>query len=114
MPKPSDPSQPPPIVAKMTSEEQAVIFPVLGMLRPFKAALLDLGRDPVRTTRQVAEELFGFIPERLAGSMVALDDLTKKHGKDALELIGQEFATERWVGVVSDLSELIKENYTSE
>lgn len=118
-PQPPKPAQEPErqkvpsVVSRMTDEEKAKILPALGMLRPFLPILLKMtkpGRKPI----EIAEELEGYIPDNMAPAMCALSELTRKHGIEAMGLLGSDFMSAEWLLIVHELEKILEEKYKQE
>jgi hypothetical protein len=104
---------PPPIVGKMSEAEKQAIFPALGMLKPFLPRLQKLAGEN-QPDRAVAESLEGYIPDAMAPALAALADLTDVHGVDALALLGPDFQTPRWLGILRELRTVLTIKYGGE
>ncbi len=103
----------PAVVAKMTDDEKKAIFPALGMLRPFLGNLAKMA-EGTRPEAEVAAELEGYIPDSLAGGIMALSDLTKKHGVEALALLGPSFMSPRWMAILGALEKILAAKYATD
>jgi hypothetical protein len=103
----------PTIVAKMTEQEKKDIIPSLGMLRPFLGALHKM-TVPGRSEADIAIELDGYIPDAMAASMMALSNLTDKHGVEALGLLGKPFQTGQWMTILGELKKILANKYSEE
>ena len=103
----------PAVMEKMTEDEKIAIFPALGMLRPFLGALSKMS-EGTRTEPEIAQELEGYIPDNMAPAMVALADLSKRHGVEALALLGPNFQSGRWLTILGELEKILVAKYGEE
>lgn len=95
-PAPSPEDRP---VITLTQEEAAAIAQAVAMLKPYAAQLVELAGSQA-TDDQIAEELAGYIPDRMIPSFTALSSVVGTKGPGVLESIHPGLNHGRWSSIM--------------
>lgn len=91
----------------MTNEEAAPFAGAVAMLRPFAGIMVRM-LDRVPKGEMCADEIAGFIPERLEGQVIDLARYTAERGPAVLGIIDTQLATPKAAACMLAIAEILK------
>jgi hypothetical protein len=109
-PNPSngEPMKPEPVHIPITPEEAESIKPIVAVLHQYGGQLVGFLRNPETSPEMLANQLVGLLGPDLDESMLALADVSTKHGASILTFIHPEAGTQKALETIQACARIIR------